>query len=57
MVAAQLVDWSFLTPVICGLNPVIDKIVSTNFTLEKEKDKEKVVGNGSSYKKYGSAHI
>ena len=47
---AQLVDRLLLTPEICGLNPVIDKIVSTNCTLEKEKDIEKEAGNGPSYK-------
>ena len=41
MVVAQLVERSLPTPVICGLNPDIGKILSTHCTIEKTKLKKK----------------
>ena len=34
-VVAQLVEWWLLTPEICGLNPVINKILSIKFSTNK----------------------
>ena len=39
-VVAQLVERSLPTPEICGLNPDIGKILSTNYTVEKTKIKK-----------------
>ena len=50
MVVEQLVERSLLTPEICGSNPDIGKILSTNCTIEKTKNKEKEAGNGPSLK-------
>ena len=38
---AQLVERLLLTPEVCGLNPNIGKILSTNCTIEKTKKKKK----------------
>ena len=48
VVVAQLVEPSLPTPEIRGLNPEIGKLLSTNYTIEKAKNKEKEAGNGSS---------
>ena len=48
-VVAQLVEQSLLTPEICGSNPNISKVLSTNCKLNrKDKNKEKEAGNGPS---------
>ena len=39
-----MVEWSLMTPKICGLNPDIGKILSTNSLLEKTKMNEKRLG-------------
>ena len=41
MVVAQLVEQTLPTPEICSSNPDIDKILSTNCTIEKTKIKKK----------------
>ena len=49
---APLVEWLLPTPEICGSNPNIGKVLSTNWKLNrKDKNKEKEAGNGSSAKK------
>ena len=56
VVVAQLVEWSLPTPEICGSNPVIGKILSTNCAIKykAEENKEKEARNGQSLKKYSS---
>ena len=49
VVVAQLVERSLPTPEICGSNPDIGKILSTNCPIEKHKYKEKENGNGPSF--------
>ena len=44
MVVAQLVERSLPTPKICGLNPDIGKILSTNCIIEKTKINKKRPG-------------
>ena len=44
MVVAQLVEQSLLTPEIRGSNPDIDKILSTNCSIESTKIKKKKPG-------------
>ena len=44
VVVAQLVEGLLPTPEICGLNPDIGKILSTNRTIEKTKIKKKRPG-------------
>ena len=51
VVVAQLEERSLPTPEILGSNPVGSKNLSTNCTIEKTKNKEKVAGNGPSFKK------
>ena len=51
MVLAQLVEQSHPTPEICGSNPDIGKILSSNCIIEKMKIKEKEAANGPSLKK------
>ena len=51
VVVAQLVERLLLTPEICGSNPDVGKILSTNCKNRKDKNKEKEAGNGPSLKK------
>ena len=44
VVVAQLVEWSLPTPEFLGSNPDIDKILSTNCTIEKPKIKNERPG-------------
>ena len=44
VVVAKLVERSLLTPEICGSNPDIGKISSTNCAIEKTKTKKKRPG-------------
>ena len=39
VVVAQLVEWSLPTPEICGSNPDIDKILSTNCRKDENKER------------------
>ena len=47
VVVAQLVEWSLPTPEFCGSNPDIDKILSTNCTIEKPKIKNERPGTAN----------
>ena len=49
VVVAQLVEQSVPSPEICGSNPNIGKVLSTNCELNrKDENKEKEAGNGPS---------
>ena len=50
VVVAQLVERLRPTPEICSSSPEIGKILSTNSTIEKDKNNEKDAGNGPSLK-------
>ena len=50
VVVAQLVERTVPTLENCGLNPIIGKILSTNYTIEKTKIKKKEAGKGPSLK-------
>ena len=52
VVVAQLVEQSLPTPKMCGWNPNIGNVLSTNCNLNrKDKNLEKEAGNGPSIKK------
>ena len=51
VVVGQLVEQLLLTPEICGSNPDVGKILSSNCKNRKDKNKEKEAGTGPSLKK------
>ena len=56
-VVAQLVEWLLPTPEICGSNPDIGKLLSTNCKIEEMEIKKKRPGFGPSLKKIWLNHL